>query len=46
MNENYYKYTYEIEDPTVEHTINIMGYTETNYTNINGYFYISESECD
>lgn len=44
--ETYYKYTYEIEEPTVEHTINIMGYTEKNYTDINGYFYISESECD
>lgn len=42
----YYKYTYEIEDPTVEHTINIMGYTTYYYTDIEGYFYISESECD
>lgn len=42
----YYKYTYEIEDPTVEHTINIMGYVTYYYSDINGYFYISESECD
>lgn len=44
--EEYYKYTYEIEDPTVEHTINIMGYTTYYYRDIEGYFYISESECD
>ena len=44
--EKYYKYTYEIEDPTVEHTINIMSYVTYYYTDINGYFYISESECD
>lgn len=44
--EKYYKYTYEIEDPTVEHTINIMSYVTYYYSDINGYFYISESECD
>lgn len=44
--EKYYKYTYEIEDPTVEHTINIMSYVTYYYSDIKGYFYISESECD
>lgn len=47
LNNNYYKYTYEIEDPTIEHTINIMAYLPVNYSSItNGYFYIAESECD
>ena len=45
-NKKYYKYTYEIEDPTVEHTINIMSYVTYYYRDIEGYFYISESECD
>lgn len=45
-NDNYYKYTYEIEDPTIEHTINIMCYATYYYTNPEGYFYIAESECD